>query len=283
MAKRISQLTQITRAQLAVGDLVPVVDISAGQTKYCTLSDLTGLPDTTWTATGETWTYSAWDSALKRATITVPTDATTKYTPGMYVRFSQSTGGTKYGRIVSVTATTLVVYMGSQTFNNETVTAPVYSVHGTPYGLPANIKNYNPYRFSAYCSTGKNVNTATLIVDLQTELFDDNSNFASSRYTAPVTGTYQINGSAWWGSAGAGTVEWCRIYLLKNGSATDMPDSGRMNGSGDAARYIIQKINSTIKLTAGDYIELWIQSVGSRDLVNSSSTTFMNGFLTSEG
>lgn len=113
-------------------------------------------------------------------------------------------------------------------------------------------------------------------------MFDPNNNFASSRYTAPVTGVYQINAKAWWGSAGAGSNEWASIHLRKNGSTTGMPDSGRMNGQGDATRYVQPQISSLIPLTAGDYIELWIITSGSRDLVNSQSNTYMNGFLVTE-
>ena len=139
MAKRISQLAQITASQIAQTDLVPVVDVSAGQTKYSTVKDLTGLPDLGWTATGESLSYSSWDSARRIGVITVPTDATTKYNPKMRVRFSQTTGGTKYGIITYVTATTLTVHFPSgTTLANEAITSPVYSPLDTPVGFPSN-------------------------------------------------------------------------------------------------------------------------------------------------
>lgn len=138
-----------------------------------------------------------------------------------------------------------------------------------------------PYTFSAYCSTGKAVNSTTAIVDLQTELFDPNNNFSSSRYTAPVSGYYQINAQVWWAAAGAGTIENCVLRLRKNGSATGMPESEWMNGSGDSYRLIKPKINCLIELAAGDYIELWLSTVGTRDLIAGQSNTFMNGFLVS--
>lgn len=137
MGKRISQLTQITAAQLAQTDLVAVVDVSAGQTKYATIKDLTGLPDIGWTSTGESWTYSSYNSTLHTGVITVPTDATTKYGVDMWVRFSQTTGGTKYGRITAVTATTLTVqFPNSVTLANEAITSPVYSSAYAPVGAP---------------------------------------------------------------------------------------------------------------------------------------------------
>jgi hypothetical protein len=131
----------------------------------------------------------------------------------------------------------------------------------------------NPYKFSAYCSTGKNVFSTTLIVDLQTELFDTNNNFSSSRYTAPVSGFYFIEAQAWWGSAGAGTNEYATIHIRKNGSASNMPESGRISGSGTASTLIRPVLANLIQLTAGDYIELWISTSGSRDLVAGLAST----------
>ena len=143
MGKRTSQLTQLTAAQVAQGDFLPIVDVSAGQTKYVTVKDLTGLPDTGWLATGESWAYSSWDSTRRIGIITVPTDATTKYTPKMRVRFSQTTGGTKYGIITYVTATTLTIHFPSgTTLNNEAITSPVYSPLDTPVGFPSNAANW---------------------------------------------------------------------------------------------------------------------------------------------
>ena len=94
---------------------------------------------TGWQQAGETWTYSAWDSTNKTGTITVPSDATTKYTAGMRIRISQSTGGTKYFIITKVATTELSVYGGTDyTLNNETISSPFYSVHKAPYGFPLN-------------------------------------------------------------------------------------------------------------------------------------------------
>lgn len=138
MGKRTSQLTQLTAAQVAQGDFLPIVDVSAGQTKYVTVKDLTGAPDFGWSATGESWAYSSFNSTLGTGVITVPTDATTKYSIGMWVRFSQTTGGIKYGRIIAVTSTSLTVQFPSgTTLANEALTSPVYSPHDSPFGAPA--------------------------------------------------------------------------------------------------------------------------------------------------
>lgn len=148
MGKKISQLVQLTAAQAAQTDLIPIVDISAGKTKYITLKDLTGLPDVGWIATGESWAYSSWTLATRIGVVTVPSDATTKYTPGMRIRFSQSTGGTKYGVITAVTATTLSIFFPSPgVLQNEAISSPVYSPEWAPVGFDPDVNDapWQPY------------------------------------------------------------------------------------------------------------------------------------------
>jgi len=135
MAKRNSQLTELLI--VAQDDYLTIVDTSAGQSKRVSVKNLTGLPDVGWIATGEAWSYSSYNSTLHTGVITVPSDATTKYSKSMLVRFSQTTGGTKYGRITAVTSTTLTVqFPNGVTFNNEALTSPVYSPLSQPYGAP---------------------------------------------------------------------------------------------------------------------------------------------------
>lgn len=134
MGKRNSQLQELL--VVAQNDYLTIVDTSAGQSKRVSVKTLVGNVDLGWVATGESWTYSSWTSGTRIGVITVPSDATTKYTPGMRTRFSQTTGGTKYGIIVAVTTTTLTVFFPSgTTFTNETITSPVYSSIKVPYGF----------------------------------------------------------------------------------------------------------------------------------------------------
>lgn len=134
MGKRNSQLQELT--VVAQNDYLTIVDTSAGQSKRVSVKTLVGNVDLGWVATGESWTFSSWTSASRIGVATVPSDATTKYTPGMRVRFSQTTGGTKYGIITYVTSTTLTIFFPSGvTFTNETITSPVYSSIKVPYGF----------------------------------------------------------------------------------------------------------------------------------------------------
>lgn len=133
---RISALTELT--SLASNDYLIVLDSSANIAKKITVANAFGIPEIGWTAAGETWVYASWSSTTRIGTITVPTDATTKYYAGMRVKISQTTGGTKYGIIVAVAATLLTVFFPSgTTFNNETVTTPMYSTVKVPLGFNA--------------------------------------------------------------------------------------------------------------------------------------------------
>ena len=136
MAKRNSQLTELLI--VAQDDYLTIVDTSAGQSKRVSVKTLTGAPDVGWTATGEAWTFSSFNTTTRVGVITVPSNATTKYSAGMWVRIAQTTGGTKYGVITAVTTTTLSVnFFTTQTLNNEAINTPVYSPLYQPYGAPS--------------------------------------------------------------------------------------------------------------------------------------------------
>jgi len=90
-----------------------------------------------WIDPSESWAYASWTSGTRTGTITVPTDATTRFSAGMKIRISQSTGGTKYGIITKVDATVLTVYFGNDyTLNNEAISNPHYSIQHSPFGFP---------------------------------------------------------------------------------------------------------------------------------------------------
>lgn len=126
---RISALTELTT--LASNDYIIVLDSSANIAKKITVANAFAIPDYGWTPSGETWVYTS------ATTITVPTDATTKYKAGNFVKISQTTGGTKYGIIKTVAATLLTIrWLNSATLANETISSPQYSPLATPFGTP---------------------------------------------------------------------------------------------------------------------------------------------------
>lgn len=133
---KISALPQLTTPQ--PDDYIPIVDESGTITKKINMSDLTGYPTLGWVTAGETWSYASWSSTTRIGVLTVPSDATTKYTVGMRIMITQSTGGTKYGIIVAVASTTLTVFFPSgTTLNNEAITNPFYTSSKAPYSFPA--------------------------------------------------------------------------------------------------------------------------------------------------
>lgn len=83
-----------------------------------------------WLNAGETWTYAS------ATTITVPSDATTKYSPGDRIRLKQG-GNYKYFYVISVTSTLITITGGSDyTLTNSSITDNYYSKVATPVGFP---------------------------------------------------------------------------------------------------------------------------------------------------
>lgn len=131
---RISALTELT--SLASNDYLIVLDSSANIAKKISVANAFGVPETTWTASGETWTFSSWNSTTRIGVVTVPSDATTKYQAGNRIKISQTTGGTKYGIIHAVTSTTLSIFFPTgTTLNNETINTPFWSALDSPKGF----------------------------------------------------------------------------------------------------------------------------------------------------
>lgn len=140
----------------------------------------------------------------------------------------------------------------------------------------------NPYRFSAYCSTGKPVTNGNWLVDLQTEVTDPNNNFSSSRYTAPVSGDYQLSAQIWVGISGLSTTEGCAANILKNGTslpADSVATSSTLVGTGNTLGITKPSVSKMVYLAAGDWIELWLGTNATRDIVAGARSTYMTGHL----
>lgn len=82
-----------------------------------------------WNSVSDTWTYAS------ATTITVPSDATQKYSVGDRLKITQTT--VKYFYIVGVSATTLTITGGSDyTLTNAAISNIYYSKASTPTGFP---------------------------------------------------------------------------------------------------------------------------------------------------
>ncbi len=88
-----------------------------------------------WQSVSDSWAYASVSGIF--GTITVPSDATTKYEVGDWIRIVQS-ATTKYFQIKSLTATTLVVTGGTDyTLTNVAISSIYFSKWTKPIGAPA--------------------------------------------------------------------------------------------------------------------------------------------------
>lgn len=92
-----------------------------------------------WTTASETWTYASADDPTY--TFTISGDKTSKYSPGMRVKLTQTT--TKYFIITGVSYispdTTVTLYGGTDyDLANVAITNPYYSTAKAPQGFPLN-------------------------------------------------------------------------------------------------------------------------------------------------
>ncbi len=146
-----------------------------------------------WTLASETWTYAS------ATTITVPTDATNKYSVGDKIRLKQG-GSYKYFYVVGVAATVLTITGGTDyTFTNATVTDNYYSKLGTPVGFP-HWFNYTPsyVGFSANPSGGMGARFVMIgrLLKVDHNPSTGTSNATSFTISLPVTAA-TLSGGVW--------------------------------------------------------------------------------------
>jgi hypothetical protein len=141
--------------------------------------------------------------------------------------------------------------------------------------LSTNVAGNGP-AFSATPSTTQSVTTATFTkVNLGTENFDTNSNFASSRFTPTVEGYYQLNGSIYPVSTNSANYIWALIY--KNGAIAYA--SGSSAGAASSQDGI--SVVSTLVYLNGstDYVELYCYVTGTSPVIQNNLYTQFSGFL----
>jgi hypothetical protein len=160
--------------------------------------------------------------------------------------------------------------------------AGAFSVASTVSATGFNVNNrqaVNGPAFSAYASSGTTIPTDVLTkVNFQTEEYDTNSNFASSRFTPTVEGYYQLNSTVRIsGSSGTGEM---MIVLYKNGAEyhRGWNSQGVQIGSG----WWSMSVSSTAYATGtGDYFEIYVQqgSAANRDTTSGTTITWFNGCM----
>jgi hypothetical protein len=145
-------------------------------------------------------------------------------------------------------------------------------------GLASGVAGTGP-AFSAYPSATQSVSTATFTkVTYDTEEFDTNNNFASSRFTPTVAGYYQINARVTGNITLATNQTVLSIY--KNGS--EFKRLGQIPNSTSSS---VCPMGSALIYMNGstDYLEIYVyQSTGvSQSFLGSySAEAYFQGFLT---
>jgi hypothetical protein len=128
--------------------------------------------------------------------------------------------------------------------------------------------------FSAYQSLAQTLSSLTVTKILfQTEEWDTNNNFASSRFTPTVAGYYQVNGQI---QVGASYTN-ASIWLYKNGTdykAGYFGLSGASNVTAGAQISAIVYLNGST-----DYIEIYAAIQNGQILNVASSFNYFQGFL----
>jgi hypothetical protein len=131
--------------------------------------------------------------------------------------------------------------------------------------------------FSAYAGASTTLtNNADTKVLFDTEEFDTNSNFASSRFTPTVAGYYQINGAVRIQAVASGNTIYISIY--KNGAAYKLGNLVIQPNTADP----ILLVTSVVYMNGStDYVEIYaFQNFGStRTTQASSGTTYFNGAM----
>ena len=140
---------------------------------------------------------------------------------------------------------------------------------GVPVGGPA---------FSAYASgtqTGLTNSTYTKVL-FDTEEFDTNSNYSSSRFTPTVAGYYQINSTVT--SPVTNTSFGLTAVIYKNGNLYKTGAASKASG----VMYPCSLVSSVVYLNGStDYVEIYAYGDmgGSWNTVGSINFTFFNGAM----
>jgi hypothetical protein len=165
------------------------------------------------------------------------------------------TGADAFGRLAVASTAGYVL-----TVDSAETTGLKWAVGSTYTALPA---------FSAYKSGTQNLSAATWTkITFETENFDTDSKFASSRFTPTVAGYYYIQGSSGSTSSNAALDVYVAIYK---------------NGANEAYVYIADQpyaganISRCIYLDSDDYVEIYANFSIQSDVENGNANCHFTG------
>jgi len=137
-----------------------------------------------------------------------------------------------------------------------------------------NIGGTNTPAFEAYLNTTTGVTDNTFVkATFDTERFDTNNTFSSSRFTPAVAGKYHCYTGIRLGNDGTETLSLFQIAFYKNGSAYLINTTPTVIFNYYSINNFGAMLTQTIDLDADDYVEVYVKcdtSVGSPDLANGS-------------
>lgn len=227
-----------------------------------------------WIGANESWTFASSN------TITVPTNATTKYDVGDFIKITQS-ATVKYF-VVTIVASTLLTVSGlaGVTVANSAITANAYSKGRNPHSAIAGAPPFNPYKFSVYRSGNQTVSSATWTkVQLNATNFDTSSNFDAVTnfvFTAPIAGFYQFNGGLFVSMSNGNTTA---IGINVNTfSSQPTIQGGQVEAVGSTSQETT--ISVLLQLSAADTVQLY-GFTSQTTFTGGAPQTYLQGYLVS--
>ncbi len=134
----------------------------------------------------------------------------------------------------------------------------------------------NTPAFEAYLNTTTGITDNTAVkATFDTERFDTDNTFSSSRFTPAIAGKYFCYSGCRVGNDGANTLTLSHVSFYKNGSAylINTTPTVIFNASSSAINNYGAVLTQVIDLDSDDYVEVYVQcdtSTGSPDLINGS-------------
>ena len=170
------------------------------------------------------------------------------------------------------------INLAGDTSGSITLSAPAVAGTNTinlPAATGSVMVSGNMPAFSAYASATSSAITSGVDTKIlfDTESFDTNNNFASSRFTPTVAGYYQINATL----RANGTFTAAALILFKNGSNAGYLQNGANNVTTASS---LQYMNGTT-----DYLEIYTNMTGTSLTVGASNanTNYFSAALVRAG
>ncbi len=220
-----------------------------------------------WFEAGEAWAYVATNKFKIEGV-----DLTAKYTKGAKIKLINNSVVKYFYVVTSVFSTdTTVTVTGEVDLVDSEITLPFYSYNDCPQGFK---RGEDWYRARVYRNAAQTANEAVYTKILyDTENYDPNNNFASSGYTAPVSGYYNINTHVSVALAGA-TLS----ALLSTIDVNSVPvTTGSRIGGGYSPQITASIATDIIYLNKGDVVTSTVyQSTGANRVIEVVSTGSRN-------